>query len=161
MGGGGGAGGIVVLAAPIWRAPALLDVAGGAGEGRGGAGGAGGVHLQVPGASAAAELGPAVDLSAVPAITELAAIEIAGVAAPGARVRVSAQGGASVEATADAAGAFMVSVELAPGLNRLSVTQELDGRVVRSWVGTSIELATETPGVALPSGALIDVARLP
>lgn len=161
MGAGGGAGGLVALAAPRWRAPAVLEVPGGAGEGRGGAGGAGGVHLQIPGASTAAELGPAVDLAGVPAITGDAAIELTGVAAPGALVRVRVQGGASAEATADGAGAFAVTIELAPGLNRMSITQELDGRVVRGWVGTSIELATETPGVALPSGASIDVARLP
>lgn len=162
-GGGGGGGGFVALAAPRWRPPMAVELGGGAGEGRGGAGGPGVLHVQAPGdAASGAVLGPAVDLASVPAITMESSITIGGAAAPGARVILEdREDGSSFEGTADASGAFSISVELAPGLNRFEVAAELDGARVRSWVGTSIDLDSPTPGVALPVGALIDVARVP
>jgi hypothetical protein len=159
LGGGGGAGGAWLVAAPEWSAPAELDVSGGAGEGAGGAGGAGLLRVQVPGD--AASTGPAVDLSAVPGLTDASTVVLTGTAAPDATVVVEPlAGGEGATTTADAAGAFSVEVPLAEGLNRLRVVQGDGEAARRSWVGTSLEL--ERRGDAtLPVGALIDVAYVP
>lgn len=151
--GGGGAGGAWWVAAASGEAPAV-DLAGGAGAGLGGAGGEGAAGVEAPGA-----LG--VDLGALPAITSDASWTLTGAAAPGARVFVErADDDARVEATADDAGAFSVTLTLSPGLNRFRVYFDAGDGERRSWVGTSIEQERRGSDV-LPTGALVDVAFVP
>jgi hypothetical protein len=162
-GAGGGAGGNIVLAAPSFSASASIDVSGGAGEEGGGDGASGRLRVDGPSTLSGAWMGPSVDVSAVPAISDSAMITITGTAEPDAMITVyDIDGGNEATATAGSDGSFAVDYTLAAGINRLAVEAEVDGVTARSWVGTNIELEM-VPALmqSLPRGATIDVVHVP
>ncbi len=167
-GGGGGAGGAIQVAAWSWTALEEIDVAGGAGGAgpggeQGGAGSPGRLRADVPSSQrwAGAWAGPWTDPSALPAIVEAPTVRLSGQVEPGTgQVEVGRLGEETPLATADvaASGDFEIEVPLEVGLQRLWLRTD-EG--VRSWVGSSLELATVTPGQPpVPVGALLDVVRL-
>ena len=167
-GGGGGGGGRVLVAASSLDAVGELDVGGGAGGAvagggvTGGTGGAGDARIDaITTAAVSARRGPAVDVGALTLIVSGETLRITGVAAPMASVRLEREaGGVAGMGDADAEGRFAIDAQLELGLNRLRVLATLDGTEVRSFVGTSLELERGAGPTPLPTGALLDIARV-
>ncbi|NOY93460.1 MAG: hypothetical protein GXP55_19935, partial [Deltaproteobacteria bacterium] len=166
-GGGGGGGGALLLAGSSVQGAPTLDVTGGEGgpSSAGGDGGAGGRGLvRVDGASELTDLqiGPSFDLSAFSALVSGRSVVLTGRATADVELEIALIGGASLVSTrSDAAGNFRVEVPLTPGLNRLSLSQGSGADGLRSWSGTSVELARLGSALALPVGGALDIVSLP
>ncbi len=154
----------------IFTPPADTDVSGGAGGasssggGSGGAGADGLVRIDGPTGVSGAWQGPAVAVGDVNSLTNTAALTLHGTAQPGATVDVAAIGGGPLgETTAATDGTWSVDVTLAPGLDRLAVTEtDTDSVTAQSWTGTSLDLEKHDPAMPpLPVGASVDVVYLP
>lgn len=152
-GAGGGGGGDVLLAGTTVEV-ADVDVSGGPGEGTGGAGGRGAVRVDSPGDSR----GVSVRIPDSVLVTS-AMLALDGSAPDGASVDVR-RDGTSVGTFDATGGTWSGSVELAPGLNRLSVFATIEGVEMRSWTGNGIEIG-RIGMRALPLGATLDVVYLP
>ncbi|MEM1415675.1 MAG: hypothetical protein AAGH15_12280 [Myxococcota bacterium] len=170
-GGGGAGGGLVIGAARPLAAPASVNLGGGRGSDDAD-GGAGRLRVDAPGAradlglelgEASAYEGPSVDLRAFDPIVRTDAITLAGEATDGDTIVAETLEGDELARTTVDAGAYSLSVPLALGLNRLQVVAiRPDGERVRSWSGNNF--AFDRPDGArrtLPTGATVDVARLP
>ncbi len=165
-GGGGGSGGNLLVAAPSWTPPAMLDASGGLGDGPGGAGASGNVRIDVgtgegwPGAFA----GPRLDPASAPLFGG-ATVTLRGVAGAGHTVHVERHDdGRRVSATAGSDGVFSLDVPLAEGGNRLRIIEDTDAGPVRGWIGNAFEFGTGarcvTASVCVPIGAFVDILRV-
>jgi len=168
-GGGGGAGGRLVLAGTSIVGAPTVDVAGGeggaslAGAGDGGAGGGGMLRTDGPSSITTTRPGPSFDLDGWSPLVSARSVVLTGHAAPDAQLSIALLAQAPLATTqADASGVFRVELALTPGLNRLSLSETSGGASVRSWSGTSVELARigGSP-LAMPVGGVLDVVSLP
>lgn len=163
-GGGGGAGGNVVIVAPSWTEPALIDVSGGeggttSGGARGGHGSPGHIRIDIPGVRYdGAFHGPAVSLAGTEFVTRNSTVHLTGTAEPNTPIRFAPYENMTdlTNVTADSTGAFEADVPLAPGLNRIRVTANTTVGNIRSFTGNAFEF-----GEQQPIGAFIDIASIP
>lgn len=163
-GGGGGAGGNIVIIAPEWTAPAAFNVAGGHGGTTsagavGGDGSRGFIRVDVPGVHVEGAFhGPAVRNTGFAYVTRDTSVHLTGTAEPNTPIRFAPYTPVTplTNVTADATGEFAADVPLVPGLNRIRVTAQTSGGMIRAYTGNAYEFDDQQP-----IGAFIDIACIP